>query len=263
MKIFCFALRFFKIKFIAYPALSFGSLFSTVVLSERGLFFDIPTIILFCFMVLPFIYQAFSGNENIINDNYINKYNDLLSVLRKSHSLVDNIIAHLLSQSANELNFKSQPLKQDRITIFIKKDGGFFALSRYSENNEFRLIDNSKTYRNGCGCISLAWDHAWVFDDELPDPINFDNYKAHQRRSYKYKDAEIRDFTMKSRLYASLRIQSYNNKSLGVIVLESEKYKRFSEEEAKLALSKLATNVFPLLEDIEDIVSKIKIHVTT
>ena len=151
-------------------------------------------------------------------------------------------INKILIDCALRLNFSSEPYKGDRLTIFGLRGDSFFAISRYSEHSEFHTINSNKHYALNKGCIAKGYAHGWHFvSANIPSydksPKEYSDFFRH---SYNLKHNDIRDLSMKSRLYAVQRISRRGEKDLGVVVFESLRPNRITEEQIRNELQKIA-----------------------
>lgn len=185
-------------------------------------------------------------------------YKSYYSILKSN---IRSVLDSYLEDSANKLEFHLQHHKIDRITLFVSiNQKEIFLVSRYSENKALNKIDQQKKYNIDQGAIGKALQHTWHFQSAIPDPKKEPvKYKKYQADQYGINGPSVTKLSMKSRLYASQRVDISANISngtdvFGIIILESEDNKRFTEEEVKLELENLTMKISPLLQMIDKVI---------
>lgn len=186
----------------------------------------------------------------IANEHYKVVIKKLGECEKRYMALFDNIqtaIDGLSIQASNNLEFHLQEKKIDRLTVYSYTEGGFFALSRRSENPLYSFIRKEQVYPIEEGCIGKGWEHGWWFESELPCPkTQLTSYREVNGSKYGLRKSRVTKLRMKSRLFAVSRVQK-DGKLLGVVVLESEDKDRFLEENSKVVLELLSSQIAPLL----------------
>lgn len=171
-------------------------------------------------------------------ENYQSKY-DVVS------DQVRNLFDGYLYNLANRLDFGKSSENNERISLYIHdKNNNFIPCGRYSANPKYRQPTRT-SYPDNEGCIAKGWENGWYFDDNLPCPnAKLRDYIDHCLHTFQIPRNTTRAMKMKSRLYAVMSINN-NGDIFGVIVVESTKENRFSEQEIK-----------PLLEEQNDFLAE-------
>ncbi len=174
------------------------------------------------------------GRLKTINDKY-SKVNSL--AVRQGRN-IQNSIDSLLENLGKELSFEEQDLKIDRITLFAyqKSTNSFFVLSRWSLNTRYAQINSLKQYPVDKGCIGKAWEHGWWFDNSLN--LDTNDYNQYQLNTYGLSLEEVAAMSMRSNMYATLRIR--NKVFLGILAIESINHDRFEEPRIKEQMTPIA-----------------------
>ncbi|MDD5021464.1 MAG: hypothetical protein PHR82_04905 [Endomicrobiaceae bacterium] len=180
-----------------------------------------------------------------------------IKILEKKDKSLQSIVYELIKLIATTLELAKKNEKSDRITVYTLYKDSFFALARCSENPELSRINPNKIYPKNKGCISKAFQHAWWYEDEIPESYvnNRTEYTGYMTTKYNYCKQDIKGMSMISNYYAAHRID-YNSEPLGVIVFESLEKNRFDETKIKQILKPLSDQLGVILHCLNEDVLK-------
>lgn len=169
---------------------------------------------------------------------------------------VRNLFDGYLYNLANKLSFGKLSENNERISLYIHDNNNtFIPCGRYSANPKYRSPSRT-SYPDNEGCISKGWEHDWHFDDQFPCPENQrGKYIDYCLNKYGIPRNTCRDINMKSRSFAALSIKN-NGNSFAVLVLESTKADRFSEDEVKSILKEQNDFLAETIRQLRDFIPK-------
>lgn len=149
---------------------------------------------------------------------------------------VSELFDGYLYKLAAKLGFGSQSTNCERITLYVHdKDKSFIQCGRYSANPKYKGVSRA-TYPDTEGCITKGWENGWHFDSSFPCPEeDRGGYIDYCLSEYAIPRNTTKKIKMKSRLYAISCVKK-NEEPFAVIVVESLRMDRFSEDTLKQAL---------------------------
>jgi hypothetical protein len=133
------------------------------------------------------------------------------------------------------------------IYLHIADQNCFIPCGRYSINPVLQKKGRTHIPDNQ-GCISKAWQNGWHFDNKFPNSQN-DCHK-YNARIYSIPEATCRSLKMTTRAIAAHRIVDSDNRSLGVIVLESTNNDGLDEANVQQVLQSEVVSLGKMVSDL-------------
>jgi hypothetical protein len=154
-----------------------------------------------------------------------NRITDLEEALNGVASDVQKVLDKQLFAIAQELKLETT----ERVTVYAYGGSEFFTpLARYSPNAVYRE-KSRKIYQSDGGAIASAWADRWYFRNDYPDPRNPTAWVSRCVRD-KLDEKVAQGIRMKAQLYAGHRVDSPNGDFLAVVILESTRRDRYTED---------------------------------
>lgn len=147
-------------------------------------------------------------------------------------------------EQAKRVGFEEHGVSRISLYLHEPERSRFFLLVRKSHNYELQkkgrtFFDDDK------GCIALAWQRDWHFDNDFPD--DRDKAADYHKEKYKIDKKIFAGLTMKPRLLAAKRVVDKDDRPLALIVIESEKSDAFEEKQLRGAMVEAAKDCANLL----------------
>ena len=146
--------------------------------------------------------------------------------------------------SKSKLSFSSN----ERITIYLHNGSETLVpFARYSSNPKYSMSGRD-SYPINQGCIGKGWEHGWHFENTLTK----DNYEQINNDVYNMSTDIVEKLNMKSKLYASIRIDDLSGHPLAIVVVESLEKNKYSEVQIKKILDEHKTYLAEMVTTFED-----------
>lgn len=190
----------------------------------------------------------------------LNKIQNELNEIKYHNKLVSEQVRNLfdgyLYNLANKLSFGESSENNERISLYIHDNNNtFIPCGRYSANPKYRSPSRT-SYPDNEGCISKGWENGWHFDNAFPYPeVERGDYIDYCLNTYGIQRNTCKKINMKSRSFAALSIKN-NGDSFAVLVLESTKVDRFSEDEIKNILKEQNDFLAEMIRQLRDFIPK-------
>lgn len=181
-----------------------------------------------------------------LNKKLTNKRNYIICLENGLEDALDK----MLKIFSEKLSFKKETEKIDRITLYSFDGSEFWALSRYSENPEYKRKVNGRKYSPKKGAIEIGYKNEFFVTDPLDIPDYLTEKEAYEKclkENFNFTSSDIKSLKMNSRYFAVMRISVQAN-WYALLVVESLKPARFEKEFIYDALVKLRTEIMPILK---------------
>ena len=209
-----------------------------------GLFNFISSVkFLFCIVLLSgiqfllMILKSFFDNKIYkIYEQTTNAYEKIQLITSNTKNLFDGFLINI----SKKLEFtEGDPT---RLSLYIH-DGNkqFVRCGRYSPNPKFNK-PGRPAYPDNIGCIGEGWHNGWIF--------------ANNNTRHGMTQKQCKTLTMNSKLYVVMRIDTADSRPVALLVLESMKKNRFTEENIKELL-------YPFKDEIATLVVNLKDYIPT
>lgn len=127
------------------------------------------------------------------------------------------LFSNYLYGLSTKLNFGTN----ERISIYKSDLERYSCIGRFSENGVY-TEKSGRLYPATQGCIAKAWEIGTFTEGSSPDPITeWQKYVEYHTKKYSFTEDELKTLRMKSRSYYGIRLQNQQQKTVGVLILES------------------------------------------
>jgi hypothetical protein len=114
-----------------------------------------------------------------------------------------------------------------RASLFLWRHDHFVLAGRYSPMPRYSQSPGREIYPVSSGIIGKAWDNGEADDPDLPDPGEVNRPPSEEwltrQAEFGVSDDVARAFVMRSRAYAAIRLDEFERRRLGVLVVETDR----------------------------------------
>lgn len=179
----------------------------------------------------------------------------LTQQLRERQDAIDQISQNikyvfdgLLLNLSKKLGFNRNDKTRLSIYIHDPERKSFVLCGRFATNPLHRQPGNRTSYPDSQGCIGKGWLDGWHFDNTFPADV--DGHRDQCQKQYGIPNKTHNRMRMRSRLYATKRLEDSLSNAWGVLVIESLQEDRFEEATLKANLDDIADDFAELIRSL-------------